>query len=44
MYDESGAEITDAMNVQQKVSIVSEIKLAAGDILRKKNAVTTTEK
>lgn len=44
MYDESGAEITDAMNVQQKVRIVSEIKLAAGDILRKKNAVTTTEK
>lgn len=44
MYDESGAEITDAMNVQQKVRIVSEIKLAAGDILRKKNAVTTIEK
>ena len=44
MYDESGAEITDAMNVQQKVRIVSEIKLAAGDILRKKNAVTTAEK
>ena len=44
MYDESGAEIIDAMNVQQKVRIVSEIKLAAGDILRKKNVVTTAEK
>lgn len=44
MFDESGKEISDAMNVQQKVRIVSDVKLSAGDILRKKNAIAPSEK
>lgn len=40
MQDEQGNELSDVMNVQQKVKIFSDLKLYPGDILRKK----TTDK
>lgn len=37
MEDESGAAVYDAMNVQQKIRIYSDVLLKPGDILRKKS-------
>jgi hypothetical protein len=37
MEDESGAEIDDALKVQQKVKLYTSVPLQAGDFLRKKS-------
>ena len=41
MLDEDGNAIEDVMNVQQKVLIKSDLKLTPGDMLRKKNDLSS---